>query len=119
VSDARLKTIVVTVDPATASAELCALRLVKFDYTADAAAALGIVGSHTGWNGFLADEFDAAMGTLPEDRVLSSISLPAPEGSPYHTIDTGKASYHLYAGHKHAISRIEALEARLAAAGIA
>jgi hypothetical protein len=82
VSDERLKTNIVTVDPAVASAELCALRLVSFDYTAEAAAALGTTGRHTGWVGFLADEYDAAMSTLAEDRVLSRIECLPPQGSP-------------------------------------
>jgi hypothetical protein len=118
VSDERLKTNIQTVDPATASAELCALRLVSFDYTAEAAAALGTTGRHTGWAGFLADEYDAAMSTLPEHRVLSRIELPAPDGEPYHTIDTGRAAYNLYAAHKHAMMQIAALTARLDAAGL-
>jgi hypothetical protein len=118
VSDERLKTNIQTVDPATASAELCALRLVSFDYTAEAAATLGTTGRHTGWVGFLADEYDTAMGTLPEDRVLSRIELPAPDGEPYHTIDTGRAAYCLYAAHKHAMTQIAALTARLDAAGL-
>jgi hypothetical protein len=118
VSDARLKTNIQTVDPAAASAELCALRLVSFDYTTAAAAALGITGHHTGWTGFLADEYDAAMSTLPEDRVLSRIELPPPVGEPYHTIDTGRAAYCLYAAHKHAMAQIAALTARLDAAGL-
>jgi hypothetical protein len=119
VSDERLKINIVSVDPAVASAELCALRLVTFDYTAEAAAALGITGLHTQWCGFLADEYDLAMGTLPEDRVLSTINLPVPEGEgPYHTIDTGRAAYCLYAAHKHAMTQIAALTARLDAAGL-
>jgi hypothetical protein len=97
VSDERLKTNITTVNPAMASAELCALRLVSFDYTAEAAAALGITGHHTGWTGFLADEYDTAMSTLPGDRLLSAIDLAAPDGAPYHTIDTGRAAYCLYA----------------------
>jgi hypothetical protein len=115
VSDERLKTNIVTIDPSTASAELCALRLVKFDYTAVAAAAMGITGRHTGWTGFLAAEYDGVMGTLPEDVVYSSINLPSPVGDPYRTVDTGRAQMCLYAAHKHAIQRLDAQAAQLTA----
>jgi hypothetical protein len=118
-SDSRLKEHVVAVDPAVASAELCALRLVTYDFTAEAATAMGTTGRHTGWTGFLAQEFDEAMGVAPEDYNWSGIDLPIPAtGGAYRTIDTGRAKMLLFAGHKHAMAQIAALTARLDAAGL-
>jgi hypothetical protein len=115
-SDSRLKTAVTSIDPAVASADICALRLVSYDYTAEAAAAMGNTGRHTGWWGFLAQEYDTAMGTLPEDYVYSTIGLQAPAGEePYRTLDTGRAAYALYGAHKHAIARLDEHAALIAA----
>jgi hypothetical protein len=116
VSDERLKTNIVTVDPAVASAELCALRLVCFDYSAESAAGrarhlqAGIRGGTASWpltSMMPRWERCPKIGYWPISSSLHRMVTP------YHTLDT-EASYHLYAAHKHAITRLDAQAAMIA-----
>jgi hypothetical protein len=83
--------------------------VVTYQYTPEAANAMGLDSTKV-VIGQIAQEYNAVY--VPRTPMMNKITINGVEGD-YYGLDTNKMLNELPAAHKHAMSRIEALEARL------
>jgi hypothetical protein len=123
VSDPRVKRSIASIDLAEASRRVCELDVVSYQLTPDYATASGQSPDYV-WTGLLSTQYNDVYG-VSGDEVQTSVVILAGVPTELVLLDTGQAVYDQIAAHKHAIgrldaqaARLDALEARLTAAGL-
>jgi hypothetical protein len=113
VSDPKVKRSIASIDLADASRRICELDVVSYMLTPDYATASGQSPDYV-WTGLLSTQYNDVYG-VAGDEVQTSVVVLAGVPTELVLLDTGQALYDQIAAHKHAIGRLDAQAAQIAA----